>query len=258
MFRLFLPTWSKKVREALRRALFCAAALLTAPGALGENSPAPTVATFSIVAFDPGTGELGVAVQSKIVGVGSIVPFAEAGIGAVATQAYANVRYGPIAIQLLNEGRTPAEIASLLTKVDPQAELRQFAIMNADGSSVAFTGNECNSWAGSRTGKNYTVQGNILAGKEVIDNMATAFENTEGVLALRMIAALEAGQAAGGDTRGRQSAALLVVREGWGYAGLNDRFRDIRVDEHETPIAELKRVYLAHRKLFPRPEKKAK
>lgn len=218
------------------------------------NNEAPTVATFSIVAVDKTTGEIGVAVQSKIVGVGSIVPFAEADVGAVATQAYANVRYGPVGLLMLKTGATPEQTIEMLTKDDPQKAHRQVGIVSAEGKVATFTGEKCSDWAGGISGDGFVVQGNILAGESVITAMAETFKKAEGVLAERLIAALEAGQAEGGDKRGRQSAALLVVREGWGYAGLNDRFRDIRVDEHDTPIKELRRVYEKHRALFPRPK----
>ena len=221
--------------------------------AVAAQSQDPTVATFSIVAVDPATGEIGVAVQSKIVGVGSVVPFAKAGVGAVATQAYANVGYGPLGLMALEAGMKPDAVIDLLVDDDPLREMRQVAVIAADGTSANFTGRECMDWAGGITGENFAVQGNILTGEEVITAIAKAFQETEGVLAVRLLAALRAGQEAGGDARGKQSAALLIVREGWGYGGLNDRFRDIRVDEHETPIVELERVYWKHRALFPRP-----
>ncbi len=214
----------------------------------------PTVATFSIVAVDQQTGEIGVAVQSKIVGVGAIVPLAKAGVGAVATQAYANVGYGPLGLLALESSLDSDQTVALLTRDDPLRESRQVGVVSASGSAATFTGKECSDWAGGLTGENYAVQGNILAGPAVVENMARAFEETTGVLAERLLAALAAGQEAGGDRRGRQSAALLIVCTGWGYAGVNDRFRDIRVDDHPAPIVELKRVYELHRKLFPRPE----
>ncbi len=226
---------------------------LAAPGFSGNPDP-PTVATFSIVAVDKETGEIGVAVQSKIVSVGSIVPFVRAGVGAVATQAYANVRYGPVGLIMLETGATPEQAVEMLTKMDPKKEHRQLGIVSAEGKVATFTGDKCSGWAGGISGDGYVVQGNILANESVVTAMANAFESTKGVLAERLIAALEAGQAEGGDKRGRQSAALLIAREGWGYAGLNDRFRDIRVDEHQTPIKELRRVYEKHRALFPRPD----
>ncbi len=220
---------------------------------LESRAEAPPVATFSIVATDPETGEIGIAVQSKIVSVGSIVPFARAGVGAVATQSYANVKYGPFGLYLLEEGHSPDSVLSMLTQADPQRDHRQAGIIDNEGNASSFTGKECTPWAGSVVGRNFAAQGNMLTGPEVVEAMAKAFRETEGVLAERLLASLEAGQKAGGDKRGRQSAALIVVREGWGYGGLNDRFRDVRVDEHETPIKELRRVYEAHCKLFPRP-----
>jgi uncharacterized Ntn-hydrolase superfamily protein len=213
------------------------------------------VATFSIVAIDRDTGEIGVAVQSRIVGVGAIVPWAKAGVGAVATQAFANVRYGPVGLAILELGSTPEQAIEMMTRADPEKASRQLGIVDATGAVATFTGEACQEWAGGLTGDGYAVQGNILAGESVVTAMAKAFEDTKGVLAERLIAALEAGQSEGGDKRGRQSAALLVVREGWGYGGLNDRFRDIRVDEHPEPIAELRRVYEKHRALFPRPDR---
>ncbi len=231
--------------------LILAAALTPA---WGEEAPAPTVATFSIVAIDRDTGELGVAVQSRIVGVGAVVPWARAGVGAIATQAWANVRYGPVGLAALELGSTPEQAIEMLTSADPESASRQLGIVDASGKCATFTGEKCQAWAGGRTGDGYAVQGNILAGPEVVTAMAEAFENAEGPLAERLLAALAAGQTAGGERRGQQSAALLIVREGWGYGGLNDRFRDLRVDEHPEPIAELHRVYEKHRRLFPRPD----
>jgi len=239
---------------SLARLPFLVVAWLVVTCLPATGDKAPPVATFSLVARDPDTGELGVAVQSKIVAVGTIVPFARAGVGAVATQALANTRYGPVALALLEGGATPAEIIEIFREQDPDIALRQVGILSATGETAHFTGEECLAWAGSVSGEDYTVQGNILTGPEVIGAMAKAFEESEGVLAERMLAALEAGQEAGGDKRGRQSAALLIVREGWGYGGQNDRFRDLRVDEHAEPIRELRRVYEKHRALFPRPD----
>ncbi len=219
---------------------------------MGQDRPVPT-GTFSIVAVDRETGEIGVAVQSKIVAVGSIVPYARAGVGAIATQAWANPRFGPLGLGLLQTGLGPEECVAFFGRGDPMMEERQVGIVAADGEAFAYTGSGCGAWAGSRTGQDYAVQGNLLAGEEVVKAMAEAFEASQDVLAVRLLDALEAGQRAGGDRRGRQSSALIVVRRGWGYGGLNDRFRDLRVDEHPEPIAELRRVYEAHRKLFPRP-----
>ncbi len=222
--------------------------------ATAEEEKPPTVATFSIVAVDRETGEIGVGVQSKIVGVGAIVPFAKAGVGAIATQAAANVRYGPVGLLMMEIGTTPEQTIEMLTSKDPRKAVRQVGIVSASGETATFTGEECNGWAGGKTGDGYAVQGNILTDEAVDDAMAKAYEETEGILAERLLAALEAGQEAGGDKRGKQSAGLLIVREGWGYGGLNDRFRDIRVDEHEHPIRELRRVYEKHRALFRRPD----
>ncbi|MCB1076692.1 MAG: DUF1028 domain-containing protein [Verrucomicrobiae bacterium] len=238
----------------MKRNLLTLATLTTALSPLhGEEPTVPPVATFSIVAVDQETGEIGVAVQSRIVGVGAIVPWAKACVGAVATQAYANVRYGPVGLVMMELGSTPEQAIEMLTKADPLRDKRQVGIVSADGVSASYTGEGCQDWAGGVTGEGYAVQGNILAGEGVVTAMAEAFEKTNGELAERLLAALDAGQAAGGDKRGMQSAALLIVHEGWGYGGLNDRFRDIRVDEHEDPIAELRRVYEKHCALFPRP-----
>jgi uncharacterized Ntn-hydrolase superfamily protein len=216
----------------------------------------PLVATFSIVAFDPNTKELGIAVQSRVVSVGSVVPWAKAGVGAIATQSLANTRYGPQGLKYLEQGLDPNEVIKKLIADDKDAPSRQIGIVDANGRVATFTGDKCLSWAGGRTGKYYTVQGNILTGPEVVDEMAKAFEKTKGELSLRLIAALDAGQAAGGDKRGKQAAALLVVRDGWGYAGYNDRYRDIRVDDNPEPIKELRRIYEIYKTVFPQPELK--
>ena len=221
-----------------------------APAASGEL---PVVATFSIVAVDSETQELGVAVQSKFIAVGSVVPWAKAGVGAVATQSYANTTYGPKALELLAKGETPEAVMAKITGDDKQAASRQVGIVNAKGESATFTGDACNAWAGGIKGENFCAQGNILAGEDVVKNMAKSFQESKGDLGDRLIAALQAGQDAGGDSRGMQSAALLIVREGWGYGGFNDRYRDLRVDDHAEPIKELKRVYELHRKIFPKP-----
>jgi uncharacterized Ntn-hydrolase superfamily protein len=232
-------------------AVWCFLSVFIAASAEKKKAPAPPVATFSIVARDPDTGELGIAVQSKFVAVGSVVPWAKAGVGAIATQAWANTRYGPVGLDLLAKGKTAAEVIEMMTKADPRRNQRQVGIVAVDGNASSFTGKGCLAWAGHKTGKHYAVQGNILAGPEVVEAMATAFEQAEGDLAHRMIEALRAGQKAGGDKRGRQSAALLVVRKGWGYSGFNDRYRDLRVDDHSEPIEELARVLAIHEKVFP-------
>ena len=217
---------------------------------------APLIATFSIVARDSTTGELVVAVQSKFIAVGSAVPYAKAGVGAIASQAWGNVRYGPVGLELLSKGAPPEKVIRLMTNADPRRAHRQVGVIGLDGNASNYTGEKCMDWAGGQTGPDYAVQGNILTGPEVTQAMAQAFEDANGTLAERMIESLRAGQKAGGDKRGRQSAALLVVRKGWGYGGLNDRFRDLRVDDHPTPIEELDRIYQLHRKIFRRPDGK--
>ncbi|WP_417737843.1 DUF1028 domain-containing protein [Rosistilla oblonga] len=214
----------------------------------------PPVATYSIVAFDPQTQELGVAVQSKIPAVGAIVPWVKAGVGAIATQSFSNTQYGPDGLSLLAEGKTAAEAIEILTNGDPGRGRRQIGIVDAAGNAATFTGEGCMAWAGGKTGRHYAVQGNILVSEEVVDAIAAGFEQSQGELATRLIDALQAGQAAGGEKRGMQSAALYIAREGWGYAGLNDRYRDIRVDDHADPITELRRVYQLHKQLFPTPQ----
>ena len=220
----------------------------TEPPAVNDR---PKIATFSIVAYDPDSGDLGVAVQSKFIAVGAVVPYAEAGVGAIATQALGNTTYGPRGLKMLKAGMAPDAVLEKLQADDPLRERRQVAIVDAQGRTTAFTGKRCHAWAGHLQDENFCVQGNILAGEEVVQAMSKAYEDAEGELADRILAALAAGQEAGGDRRGRQSAALLVVRRGGGYAGLNDRYRDLRVDDHPTPIEELKRIYELHRKIFP-------
>jgi uncharacterized Ntn-hydrolase superfamily protein len=209
--------------------------------AAGDRHERP-VATFSIVARDSVTGELGVAVASRFFTVGNVVPWAKAGVGAVATQAYCNTTFGPRGLELLANGLTPSEIRDVLVRNDNDPGRRQFGIVGADGESVTYTGDGCSSWAGGRSGRNYAVQGNILAGEQVVIAMEKAFLETDGNLADRLYAALLAGEAAGGDSRGKQSAALLVVKEGAGYGGFTDRAIDIRVDDHPEPFQELGRI----------------
>ena len=212
------------------------------------------ISTFSIVARDVKTGEIGVAVQSKFIAVGSVVPYAQAGVGAVASQAWGNVRYGPVALKLLSQGRRAEQVIKLMINEDPQQSHRQVAVIGLNGKASNHTGKNCLSWAGSKIGKDFSAQGNLLTGSEVVDAMALSFEKSRGYLSKRLVKALKAGQAAGGDKRGMQSAALLVVREKWGYGGLNDRFRDLRVDDHTNPIEELERIYKIHCQVFPRPD----
>jgi len=199
--------------------------------------------TFSIVAFDPKTKDLGVAVESKFIAVGSVVPWVEAGVGAIATQSWANTTYGPRGLAFLRKGAHPKDILKRLVRVDENAAQRQVGVVDARGRAAAFTGDECFEWAGHVVGRTYAVQGNILTGEEVVKAMARAFESTDGDLPVRLLAALTAGQKAGGDRRGQQSAALLVVRKRGGYGGFNDRWIDVRVDDHPAPIEELIRVF---------------
>ena len=199
--------------------------------------------TFSIVAFDPKTKDLGMAVESKFVAVGAVVPFAAARVGAVATQAYANTAYGRDALAMLKRGIAPKDVVKKLVTEDKEAAQRQIGVVDARGRAASYTGKECFPWAGHVVGRNFAAQGNILAGEEVLKALARAFEVTQGDLPVRLLAALSAGQRAGGDKRGQQSAALLVVRQGGGYAGFNDRWIDIRVDDHPAPIEELIRIF---------------
>lgn len=198
--------------------------------------------TFSIVGYDPKNGDVGVAVASKFFAVGSVVPWAKAGVGAVATQSFANTTYGPRGLGLMAKGKTPEEVIKELTDSDPQKDRRQVGMVDAKGNVATFTGTGCLPWAGGVTGKHYAAQGNILVGEQVVKAMGEAFEKTEGSLAEKLMAALEAGDNAGGDKRGKQSAALLVVREKGGYAGFNDRYIDLRVDDHTEPMKELRRL----------------
>jgi len=208
------------------------------------------VATYSIVACDLAAGQWGVAVQSKFLAVGSVVPWAEPGTGAVATQSYANPRYGPEGLALLRQGRSAQETVDALTAADDGRAQRQVGVVDAKGVAATFTGAECHDWAGGRTGAGYAAQGNILVSADTVDALAETFEATSGPLAERLLASLAAGQAAGGDRRGQQSAALLVVERDGGYAMLSDTLVDLRIDDHERPIEELQRLYEAHELLF--------
>jgi len=216
--------------------------------------PEPVVATFSIVARDPKSGDLGIAVASKFLGVGAVVPWAKADVGAVATQSWANVAYGPDALAFLAAGKSATDAMAALTTADERRKFRQAGIVDAKGRAATYTGKRCKSWAGGKTGDGWAAQGNILAGEDVIDAMGKAFDKArasgEGELAEWLMKALAAGDAAGGDKRGRQSAALLVVRKKGGFQGGNDRYVDLRVDDHTTPVAELTRLLRMHRKVF--------
>lgn len=199
--------------------------------------------TFSIVGYCPKEREWGIAVQSKFLAVGAVVPFAKAGVGAVATQSYANTTFGPRALELFAEGKTAEEALSIIIGDDPDHHLRQVGIIDAHGNAATYTGEGCYQWAGGMIGEHFAAQGNILVDEKTVESMANMFKTTEGSLAVRLLAALDAGQEVGGDSRGQQSAALLVVKEKGGYAGFNDRYIDLRVDDHPEPIKELIRIY---------------
>src|ERR671918_2450811 len=211
----------------------------------------PVVATYSIVACDLKARQWGVAVASKFLAVGSVVPWAEPQVGAVATQSYANPQYGPDGLALLRQGLSAAEVVKRLTDADEGREHRQLGVVDAQGRAATFTGSECQVWAGGRTGPGYAAQGNILVSAETVDALAKTFERSAGApLAERLLECLDAAQSAGGDRRGQQSASLLVVERNGGYAGLSDVVLDLRVDDHERPIEELARLYGLHELLF--------
>lgn len=209
--------------------------------------------TFSIVGHDPATGDLGIAVQSKFLAVGAVVPWARAGVGAIATQSWANTSYGPRGLELLAAGPTAAEALAALTAADAGASQRQAGVVDAHGRAATFTGPDCNAWAGGIAGPSFAAQGNILVGEATVTALAKTFQQTQGPLWHRLVAALAAAQRAGGDSRGQQSAALLVVREGGGYAGFNDRMIDLRVDDAPHPIEELARLLEQYELYFLRP-----
>ncbi len=201
--------------------------------------------TFSIVGYDPEMGDFGVAVASKFLAVGHIVPWVEVDVGAIATQSYANARFGPEGLKLLKRGYSPKEVIEKLLANDDKREMRQIGIVSKKGAA-AFTGSKCFEWAGHIVGDNYAVQGNILTGEEVVLEMAKAFENTKGELVDKLLAALKAGDEAGGDRRGKQSAAIIVLRKCGGYGGCEegvDKYVDLRVDDHPDPVNELYRLF---------------
>jgi uncharacterized Ntn-hydrolase superfamily protein len=204
------------------------------------------LSTFSIVARDARNGDLGVAVQSKFLAVGSLVPWARAGVGAIATQSALNAAYGSEGLRLLANGWSAPEALNHMVAMDSEADLRQVLIVDAAGRAAAFTGAKCYEWAGHIVGDGYACAGNILVSRDTVEAMARTFETTDGPLAHRLVAALAAGQAAGGDRRGQQSAAVLVVRTAGGYAARTDRYVDLRVDDHPQPIAELQRLLKLH------------
>jgi uncharacterized Ntn-hydrolase superfamily protein len=211
----------------------------------------PLIATYSIVACDLEAQQWGVSVQSKFLSVGSVVPWAEPYVGAVATQAYANPRYGPNGLQLLRDGLSAQEVVDRLTGEDEGRDHRQLGVVDGDGNSATYTGKECMDWAGGRTGVNYAAQGNILVSAETVDALAETFESSAGrPLADRLIDCLAVAQAAGGDSRGQQSSALLVVQRDGGYAGMSDVVVELRVEDHERPIEELRRIYTLHDEIF--------
>jgi uncharacterized Ntn-hydrolase superfamily protein len=241
-------------------ALFLLAWLVTAwalptGAATGSLKGHPRIATFSIVAYDPATGDLGVAVTSKFPAVGNGVPWAKSGVGAVATQAAANLSFGQEGLELMARGLSAKAALQRVVEADAGREDRQAGMVDAKGNAATFTGKNCFSWAGGKIGEHYAVQGNILVGPETVDAMAKAFEASKGELPDRLVIALEAGQAAGGDRRGRESAALLVVRKGAGYGGKGDRWVDLRVDDNPEPLRELRRLLEIHHLYFGRTDR---
>ena len=210
----------------------------------------PLVATYSIAACDLDAGQWGVATQSKFLAVGSVVPWAEPEVGAIATQAYANPRYGPDGLALLRDGKSAEEVVEILTAADGERDHRQLGVVDGKGRGASHTGSECLDWAGGRTGPCYAAQGNILVSAATVDAIAETFEAATGPLAERLLDCLDAAQAAGGDSRGQQSAAILVVERDGGYAGLSDSVVDLRVDEHPRPLEELRRIYVMHQAIF--------
>lgn len=212
------------------------------------------VHTFSLVAHDPQSGDLGIAVASKFLAVGFVVPWAKAAVGAVATQSYANPAFGPQGLALLQAGAAPQEVLAVFQRTDPQLHLRQFGLVSANGQSLSFTGEGCHPWAGGVAGEGFAAQGNLLQGPEVIESMVQTYQNSPHLpFAERLLAALLAADLAGGDRRGRQSAALLIVGEGRGYGGM-ERAIDLRVDDHPQPVPELQRLLSIHRLLFSKPQ----
>ncbi len=212
-----------------------------------------SIQTFSIVAHCADENAWGVAVASKFPAVGAVVPWARAGVGAVATQSYAKLGFGPDGLALMNEGLSAADALGRLLKGDEGRETRQVALVDARGEVAAHTGGECHDWAGHKTGAGFSVQGNLLAGEEVIDALAAGFTRAEGELADRLVAALRAGENAGGDKRGKQSAAVQVVRPNGGYGGDNDRYLDLRVDDASEPVTDLAALVKLHHLYFQPP-----
>jgi uncharacterized Ntn-hydrolase superfamily protein len=209
--------------------------------------------TFSIVGADPVAGECGIAVASKFLASGAVVPWARGGVGAIATQAYANTSYGPHGLDLLAGGLSPQAVIDRLVAEDSESARRQLGIVDMQGRAASFSGQECFPWFGGLTAKNVAVQGNILTGEETVAAMLLAFQGASGTLADRLLASLRAGDQAGGDRRGKQSAALLIVKPQGGYGGFNDRQLDLRVDDHQQPVEELERLLALWRVYFEEP-----
>lgn len=209
--------------------------------------------TFSIVAADPTAGECGVAVASKFLSAGAVVPWARGGVGAIATQSFANTGYGPAGLDLLANGVSPEAVIDRLTAADPDSAKRQLGIVDMHGGAATFSGGGCFPWFGGLTADHVAVQGNILVSETTVTAMLRTFQTTTGTLAGRLLAALKAGDGAGGDRRGKQSAALLVVKPAGGYGGLNDRYLDLRVDDHPHPVDELERLTGLWRLYFEQP-----
>lgn len=205
------------------------------------------------MAADPSSGECGVAVASKFLSVGAVVPWAKAGVGAVATQSHANTRYGPDGLALLAAGLDPQTVLQRLTSSDPEADKRQAGIVDMQGRSATYSGASCHPWYGGRTAEGLAAQGNILVSGATVDALLETFLATPGQLAARLLSSLAAGEAAGGDNRGKQSAAILIVKPDGGYGGFNDRYLDLRVDDHPSPVAELRRLYEIWRLYFEKP-----
>jgi len=239
-----IPAKSRWISAAvLMLAAMCVAEVFTPAVCLAGNAP---TGTFSIVAYDSLTGELGVAVQSRAFAVGQGVSWAEAGVGAIATQSQTNRSFGPNGLDLLRQGYSAEEVGKMLLEADDGRENRQLGIVDARGGTFNFTGTGCSAWAGAAQGPGYSCQGNILVSEEVVTGMARAYEETEGDLGEKLLQALVAGQAAGGDKRGMQSAAILVVRPSDKYPEYRYKYTDLRVEDHEDPINELIRVYRIH------------
>lgn len=211
--------------------------------------------TYSMIAVDAERDEIGIAVQSKFLAAGALVPYARAGVGGIASQSFTDVTFGARGLELMERGSSPDEVLDSLLRDDPQRELRQVGVLAPDGRAASFTGSECLEWAGGRIGPGYAAQGNILAGPAVVDGLIAGFEHAPDLpLARRLIEALREAQRAGGDRRGQESAALLVVAPNAGYGGNHDRMIDLRVDHHDQPIEELAQLLDMHQLLFGRTE----